>query len=193
MPEKKKTKKPVKKLKKLPGSRKPSQIKRDHALITKYYLTGHSQAAISDVMRTQHNIIISQPTISRDLNIIQERWVKDTSIDIDQQKVIELQKLDRLEQEFWKAWRNSVGEKQKRKQKTRAAKDPAERAKYGATLIDQTIDEWWESGDPRFLFGILDCIQKRCKIFGIEAVGDTNITIGQQTFAQFVNNYIHKE
>ena len=144
-----------------PGARKPIHITRDQALITKYYLTGYSQAAISDILEEEHDIVISQSTVSRELRVIQERWVRGTSLDIDRQKVIELQKIDRLEQEYWDAWRNSIGEK--------------------------------KVGNYRFLNGVLNCIQQRCRIFGIEKSGETNINIGQQTFAQFVKKYVHKE
>ena len=162
-------------------SRSPSQKSRDRRLIAEFYLTGYSQMAIRQAMKEDHNITISQATISRDLDEIQEQWKQTTTLDIDKAKVNELQKIDRVERELWKGWNRSYGHVKKKTAKVKDSDDKGHES-------EKTVQEWEQAGDPRFLLGILQCIEKRCRILGIEEVGDINI-FNNITFAQFTKRY----
>jgi len=96
-------------------SRSASQKTRDRKLIAEMYLHGSPQMVIKDRLKAEHNIVLSQTTIQRDLVIIQEEWTAHTTFELDKAKVIEIQKIDRVERELWVAWFRSVGKKKKSK------------------------------------------------------------------------------
>ena len=55
-------------------SRSVSQKTRDRKLIAEMYLHGSPQMVIKDRLKAEHKITLSQPTIQRDLVIIQKEW-----------------------------------------------------------------------------------------------------------------------
>jgi len=180
-------------VKQLKQSRSPSQRARAKKIESDLYLRGYSQHAIKDELKTSHSITLSQPTICRDLKEIQDEWVKSRNVDISRSKIIELQKIDRVEREFWAGWERSYGTTQRKYLRSRSNKPTIIKTKTGSKSVDnkseeRTLQEWELAGDPRFLFGILQCIERRCKVLGIEEPGNVNIFQGV-TFAQFTKQY----
>lgn len=146
--------------------REPAQIARDRKRIGELYLKGWLQNDIAKELK------ISQSTVSRDLKALFKQWQKSALVDIDKAKAKELAKVDNLELEYWTAWKRSCEDAETTVKKTKGnvkkykgndgqfiAERPAE--------IDQTSKG--QSGDPRFLQGVQWCIDKRCKILGIDA------------------------
>jgi len=119
--------------------------------VAELYLSGKWQSEIGKELG------VTQQQISHDLQILRRLWQQSALINIDKIKAKELAKIDRLENESWKAWHASVGTKIK--------------------TIDSVSDRGTESktetredaGDPRFLQSIQWCITKRCEIFGLNA------------------------
>jgi hypothetical protein len=129
---------------------------------------------------------ISQATVSRDLSALQKQWLESTLVDFDQAKAKELAKVDRLEREYWAAWERSCEDAEASTLKTKGmvqkrqdedgrfvAEQPAEVAKTSKG----------QAGDPRFLAGIQWCIERRCKILGLDApekqemMGETTLKV----------------
>ena len=138
--------------------RSKSQIARDRRKIANLYLQGRIQADIGE------ELDINQSTVSRDLQALQEEWKNSSLIDIDEAKAKELAKVDRLEREYWDAWERSCeDEETKRLEGTLAAGE-----EKGKTT-KQVVTRKGQAGDPRFLTGIQWCIERRCKILGIDA------------------------
>lgn len=138
--------------------RSKSQIARDRRKIANLYLQGRIQADIGE------ELDINQSTVSRDLQALQEEWKNSSLIDIDEAKAKELAKVDRLEREYWDAWeRSCLDEETKRLEGTLAAGE-----EKGKTT-KQVVTRKGQAGDPRFLTGIQWCIERRCKILGIDA------------------------
>lgn len=142
--------------------RKRSQLIRDRRRIADLYLQGWTQAAIGDELH------IDQSTVSRDLVALQEAWQESALIDINEAKARELAKVDRLEREYWVAWERSCEDAETVKQ--RAIPVPA--GTDGATApkvasVEKTSKG--QAGDPRFLAGVQWCIDRRCKIIGVDA------------------------
>lgn len=164
----------------MPIKRKPSEIKRDKKIIADYYLHGDSQMAIVEKMKIAHNIKISQTTVFRDLKAIQQQWKKETNLDIDEIKIVQLKKIDNLEREFWAGWHRSYGPTRKKTIKKKTDPD--------GTTDEKQVQEWELAGDPRFLQGVLQCIERRCKILGIDQIGEVNV-FQNVTFAQFVKQH----
>lgn len=137
--------------------RTPIQRERDLVEIARRYLHGQSQMEIADELE------LSQPQISRDLKVLQERWQKSALTDLNEAKARELARIDNLEREYWDAWRDSRGERQETatKQIVGGAGDRKE----------VSIKKGKAEGNPDFLTGIQWCIEMRCKILGIYQPG----------------------
>ena len=119
------------------------------------YLRGWIQADIAEETG------LSQPTVSRDLKALQRDWLESALIDFNEAKAQELAKVDRLEREYWVAWEASKEDKEV--QTTEKVKgDKTARSKAQVRREGQV-------GNPSFLAGVQWCIERRCKILGIDA------------------------
>jgi hypothetical protein len=135
-------------------SRSKSEIEKHRRRISELYLKGMLQEEIAA------EIGISQPTVSRDLKAIQKVWQKETLFDFNEAKSRELERVDILEREYWQAWERSCEDAETVKQKGKAGQGKPDN-------VERTIKG--QAGDPRFLQGVQWCIERRCKILGIDA------------------------
>lgn len=122
--------------------------------IAALYLQGRYQFQIAA------SLSISQQLVSRELSTIQRLWLHSTIRDFDAAKAQELAKLDAAEREYWEGWRRSC---QDAEQSIMEASDTPE----GGRRHKVVTRKQGQSGDPRFLDGVLRCIEKRCDILGI--------------------------
>jgi len=140
-------------------ARSKSQIARDRRKIADQYLQGIIQADIAE------GLGIHQSTVSRDIKALQIEWQKSALVDINSKKAKELAKIDRLEREYWLAWERSCEDAEIVRQEARDKK------------INKVIKTAkGQAGDPRFLSGVERCIERRCKILGIDAPEKHEIT-----------------
>lgn len=128
------------------------------------YLAGKVQTEIAAELG------VNQATVSRDLTALQKMWAEQALRDLTEAKAEQLAKIDRLEREYWEAWKASQGEQTATSKKlTREGqKEKAEASTRVAV----------EPGDPRFLDGVQWCIEQRCKILGINAAIDVKGNLG---------------
>lgn len=128
--------------------------------IGELYLEGKWQVEIAAQLG------ISQPTVSRELDLWQQAWERSIVQEIGKARVRELGRIDRLERVAWAAWGRS-----KKDIETRTASIVSGRTtKDGVPLpnLSKTIQTTRGSaGDPRFLDRIAWCIEARCRIMGI--------------------------
>jgi len=135
--------------------RSASQLARDRRRIAELYLEGWLQADIAEELE------LSQSTISNDLNALHKQWLESSLIDFDQAKAVEIAKVDKLEREYYRAWRASKEDKETSvTEKVDSAKAPRAKAQ---------IRREGQVGNPSFLSGVQWCIERRCKILGIDA------------------------
>ena len=137
--------------------RSPFQIEADRKEITTYYLHGMTQVEIGKRLN------MTQPMVSYDLKAIQAMWVQRTVLDLDAAKRKELARIDVLERTYWQAWEDSKGQHE---------------------IMVTQMDEWalpdkghktasirreMLNGNPAYLAGVMSCIEKRCKLLGLDA------------------------
>jgi len=136
------------------------QIERDRREIADLYLKGWLQQEIADHINadTERDYTLTQQMISYDLKRLQEQWQKSALVDVDELKAKELAKVDRLEREYWRAWERSREDAETLQQVG---------GKDGPDKITKTSKG--QAGDPRFLQGVQWCIERRCKILGVDA------------------------
>lgn len=155
-------------------TRSSSKRTRDRRIIADLYLQGWLQVNIAE------KVGISQSTVSNDLKALQKEWLKSSLIDYDEAKSKELARIDRLEREYWDAWQRSLDEF---RSTTLKGKRPGDGEKPKPD--EQTVRTEDRNGDPRFLAGVQWCIDRRCKVIGIDApqrnldINVSNLTIEQ--------------
>jgi len=143
--------------------RQPVQEEKDRRNISRLYLQGVTQVEIARELK------ISQPTVSRELKLLQAEWRVERVFDINEAKQRELAKIDNLEIEYWLAWKRSQTETVIKTKKATKILD---------MVRDQELSERTETsvGDARFLNGVMDCIKQRCAILGVEAPKKQELT-----------------
>ena len=133
-----------------------AEIAKRRQLVADLYLSGMVQALIAE------RLGCSQPTVHRDLKALQKAWLESALIDIDEAKARELAKVDKLEREYWTAWERSCEDAETVRQKGAPGAEGIKTESIEKTSKGQ-------AGDPRFLAGVQWCIERRCKIIGIDA------------------------
>lgn len=145
--------------------RKAAEIARDKRRIAELYLHGWLQVDIAE------EVGVNQSTISRDLKSLHKEWLQSALVDIDEAKAKELAEVDNLEREYWRAWERSQLDKEIEIQETVTG------GKEGSREREQTRLEG-QAGDPRFLNGVEWCVERRCKLLGLDAPTRTDVTSG---------------
>lgn len=136
---------------------KTAQIDREERrrLVSDMYRRGVLQTDIAK------EVGIDQATVSRDLKAIRAEWLESRVRDFDAAKEVELQKIDEVERQAWAGWERSVGVVER---KTKRSRTKGSEKEHEATIV-----EIQQAGDSRFLKTVLDCIERRCKIMGLDA------------------------
>ncbi len=151
---------------------------------------------ISDLYLTQRipqveiaqKLKISQSTVSIYLDQLADNWVSSALFDFDAAKKKELQNINKTELEAWRAW------KQSKKLKTIKTHEEGIREK-GRVNID-TTRKFKDVGDPRYLDIVMRCIDKRCKILGLDAPQEmkhSGIVGAPQSYAELVQMLAEQE
>jgi hypothetical protein len=109
---------------------------------------------------------ISQQQISLDLKAIRAAWLQSAIRDFDAARAEELAKIDAVESEYWQAWERSKKDKEIAVQETDGVLD--EKTKR-PRIKKGMLRKEGQSGNPAYLAGILSCIERRCKILGLDA------------------------
>ncbi len=140
---------------------KRTRIQREYDLkeISDLYLKGWIQADIRSHLAQTRDYEISQQTISNDIKALQKRWLESSLVSFDEAKAQEIEKINHLEMTYWAAYENS--------------KDPTVRRKtvkkVDGAVTEGTQEVIADTGDPRFLQGVLNCIDRRIKLLGLDA------------------------
>lgn len=135
--------------------RSQAQIDHDRAEIARRYLRGEIQSAIGQALG------MTQQMVSYDLKAIEREWQAAAVHDLSEAKARELAKIDHLEVTYWEAWESSREDKEIATQKQTGSGDAAKR--------DVTLRKEGQAGSPAFLTGVQWCIERRCKLLGLDA------------------------
>ena len=144
--------------------RTPLQRESDFHDIARLYLARRTQPEIAEWIKANRHYTLSRQQIGFDLQEIQKRWRTDCVRAIDDRKAEELARVDRLEREYWDAYERS------KRDATRKAQEKSESNESGKDAhIRAKVEVEERDGDPRFLSGVMQCIEQRCKILGVNA------------------------
>lgn len=153
------------------SSRRYQTLLRRHT-IAKLLCQGLDQTAIGE------KVGVSQSCVSRDLTWIRSQWKREMETKFNENLVKELAKIDNLERMCWEAWEKSAKDY---KQKTTKAKGKIPGKDKGTNVpkpdyLEKTDKEVTAFGDPRFLQGVQWCIERRCKLLGLDAPEKKELT-----------------
>ena len=145
------------------GGAKRTQRQREADLqeINKLYVRGANLREIAAQISANREYRLSHVTIKADVDLILERWRETLLSDIDRLKSEELARINHLECEAWAAWERS-------KQDAERTLAEKRHATQGTTSVASVVKEG-QCGDPRYLQRVEWCIEKRCKILGLDA------------------------
>jgi len=135
--------------------RNRAEVARDRRRIADLYLRGRLQAEIADELK------IDQSTVSRDLKALYEEWRQSALIDFNEAKARELAKIDHLERTYYEAWERSREDAEVEATKVVDIN--------GGKRYEAQTQRKGQAGDPRFLQGVQWCIERRCRILGVDA------------------------
>lgn len=146
--------------------RKPAEVERDKRRVSELYLQGDIQAVIA------HKLSLSQPTVSRIIKELIKEWQVERVYNINEYKARELDRIDLLERTYWAGYERSQRDAVVKSKKAIQEPGPSvDGKKPGPMITKQEASERVEgqTGDPRFLEGVMNCIKQRCAIIGVEA------------------------
>lgn len=150
--------------------RSRQQREADRAMIAALHAQGLSQLEIAQQITAARPYSLSRSQIQFDLQVLTDRWREDSLRDTVMAKAEQLAKLCHLERECWQAWERS--------------KQPAECITVEEIAVGKeklpgqktTTSRKGQAGDPALLGRILDCIDKRCRMLGLDAPTRQEIT-----------------
>jgi len=116
------------------------------AKVARRYIHGDLQAEIARAFE------VSQQTISHDLRVIHDEWLKQSVQDRAEWVANELARIDEVERQAWIGWRKSQEDAQTLKARMQDGGHTTEKISKG------------QAGDVRFLGVVLNCITKRCEL-----------------------------
>ena len=140
------------------NKRTKHEISRDRVLIARLYLRGHPQAEIAE------RIGVTQQQISYDLKQIQKKWAEASIGTYDELISKQLERVDALEIEAWRAWDLSLEDTE---DVVRTAVPDAEGE---PSMTGMTLQTRQGKGDPRWWDRIKECIEMRSKLLGLDVM-----------------------
>jgi hypothetical protein len=135
------------------------QREADLERISEMYLKGKTQQEIADATG------VRQQQITYDLKTIRQRWIASSVRNFDEERGIALAKIDALERAAWDAWEKSCEEKTRKSIQQNAFGDKT------SSVTTETL-----LGNPAYLQIVDRCIERRCKLLGLDAPVRTEVT-----------------
>jgi hypothetical protein len=131
------------------------QIERDRVEIARLYLQGVIQVDIAA------RLGMTRQMVGYDLKAIRAKWLESSLVNFNERVAIELAKIDNLEVEYWQAWQRSL---QVKESSTAKVVSEAESERNEVSTKQEQM-----TGNESFLAGIRWCIDRRLKLFGLDA------------------------
>lgn len=181
----------------MPGSpRNNNEKERDKQIIAEWYLKGYSCRAIALKLSEKVGIenYLSYRTVSSEIKKLLKEWQTDRIDDINHQKTLELEKLNKLERTYWDAWEKSIEDYERKTKKIKGKVGtgsdgnplrPSEQELYTTEIVS--------FGNPSYLSGVERCIERRCKILGIDAPQKHDLTSKGKGFFDFLSEASQEE
>lgn len=130
--------------------------------ISRFYLQGYTQQRIAD------EVGVTRQQVSLDLIEIRKERDTTTLFDFNEAKIKELEKIDNLEAEAWRCFYASSRPLKKKSTRLKGKTQQGHGSQLPNDLEQYTYEEE-RLPDPRFMLIVDKCIERRCRILGLEA------------------------
>jgi hypothetical protein len=148
--------------------RSRAQRAADFILIEELSLKGKSETQIAEAVSDVRPYTLSRQQIGYDLRKLAKKWQAEAVGTLDEFKAKALAEVRQLQLEYWQAWERSCQDAETETRKQRLAGE--------GEVKEMTKVTKGQAGDKRFLDGVQWCIERRCKILGIDAPNKTDLT-----------------
>lgn len=149
------------------GGRKrtAAQQEADMVIIADMYVRGFTFAEIAQTIEKERGYRMGIEEVSYDLDLIRREWMQRALANFDEVKSNELAKIDRLEREAWDSLQQS-----KQDQTSTLTEFYSEKTAEGDRVGKKSVTKKTQgSASVEYMKVIQWCIDKRCKIFGLDA------------------------
>lgn len=151
------------------GERTAIQVIRDRGILFGYFLQGYPYRLIREAFNKtagekNYGYTLSLGMVHNDVKAAIGVFRLENDEFIDEQMHVELARINKLETTYWKAWENSTTGRTKREYEGGIAQ--GNKLPRGAKLKKYTSEELF--GDPRYLHGVQWCVDRRCKLLGLD-------------------------
>jgi hypothetical protein len=103
---------------------------------------------------------VTPTQITRDVKLLNERWLASATIAFDVYASQQLAKLNLMEWEYWQAWLASKADDETSMSKQKGLSDEGK---------EVWVRKRRQCGNPAFLDGVMNCVRERCKLLGLYA------------------------
>jgi hypothetical protein len=144
-------------------------------LVVRLYLQGLTMREVADKLGT------TAPTVCKDIAVIRAQWKESALRDYNELLNRELARIDAVESAAWHAWDLSLRERQtiQEEAENQPADEQAEDSQKKKSPPKHSL-EWirrklktrreGQSGNPSYLQIVLECVEKRSKLLGLDEV-----------------------
>jgi predicted transcriptional regulator len=148
------------------------QIRERRKAAAEMYMRGLTQQEIALALGCDKSLVC------RDLQEVRRQWRESAMRDWDEAVGQQLEELERLREQYWEAWERSKQDRTRRRRRKRKAGESKDSVREVSTYVEQ------RDGNPKFLAGVMQCIERRCKLLGLDAPTrvdlDVNLTAQQR-------------
>lgn len=153
------------------NKRTQAQRAADLVQIENLHLRGKTQIEIAEIISSQRPYTLSRQQVDYDLRSLTKMWLAEATAERDSAMAKELATIRALQAECWAAWEQSKSERTKARQETGG------KGKDGkATVTKASMEKEQRDGNPAFLQAVLSCIDRRCKLLGLDAPAKSELT-----------------
>jgi len=143
----------------------------DLALIERLNLRGKKADEIAEELNAIRPYTLSRQQVGYDIRDVAQMWLEESKAEIDAAKAKALAELRDLQTEFWQAWESSKTER------TKARQESSGKDKDGKPAVTKaSMEKEQRDGNPAFLQGVMTCIDRRCKLLGLDAPTKQEVT-----------------
>jgi hypothetical protein len=158
--------------------RSPELRNQQLARISELMMQQYTHQEITDILAQESGIRVTRRQISRDAAEIRQNWLSTRQETYEAMVNQEMQRIDSLEKEIWKALRASIGERKKIvvEKVARALKETDDVELAVARVVESTE---FADINPSFFDKIMECHKERRRILGLYAPGKLGIDVNK--------------